>query len=55
MAQPRLMKRAKRRGQAVLCYTVNEPKEIHRLKSLGVWGIITDNPPLAIKTREEAI
>jgi len=53
LAQPRFMRRAQSRGQAVLCYTVNDPEEMRRLISLGVWGIITNNPPLAIQTREE--
>lgn len=54
LAQTGFMQRAARRGQKVLCWTVNQPEEILRLKQLGVWGIITDNPTLALQTREEA-
>lgn len=55
LVNPRFMRQARIRGQAVLCYTVNDPDEMRRLKSLGVWGIITDNPALAMQTREEGI
>lgn len=54
LAQAKFMQRAHHRGQKVLCWTVNQPEEMLRLKQLGVWGVITDNPSLALKTREEA-
>lgn len=54
LAQPSFMQRAARKGQAVLCWTVNDAAEIRRLKQLGVWGVITDSPTMALKTREEA-
>jgi len=40
----------KRRGYTVLCWTVNEPAEIREMVSLGVDGIITDRPELALQT-----
>ena len=38
------MWRAKRRGFKVFSWTVNKEKEVKRLKSYGVNGIITDYP-----------
>lgn len=54
LAQAKFMQRTHRRGQKVLCWTVNQPEEIRRLKQAGVWGIITDDPSLALQIREEA-
>lgn len=54
LARPKFMRRARRKGLAVLCWTVNQPKEIRRLTDLGAWGIITDKPDLAIQTCKAA-
>ena len=45
------IKRANRKHKAVITYTVNQPQEMQRLFNLGVHGIITDDPILAIEVR----
>jgi glycerophosphoryl diester phosphodiesterase len=49
---PKLILSTHRSGSRVLAYTVNESQEIKKLISLGVDGIITDNPILARQTLE---
>ncbi len=44
---PSFMKRAKRNGLWVSCWTVNEPADMDRCLSMGVEGIITDDIALA--------
>ncbi len=41
------LQRAHARGRRVHVWTVNDPAEMRRLRSLGVDGIFTDDPPLA--------
>jgi glycerophosphoryl diester phosphodiesterase len=42
---------AKQKNQAVITYTVNQPQEMRRLFSLGIQGIITDDPVQAVEVR----
>ncbi len=42
----KLVQQARRRGQQINTWTVNEPAEMRRLIDLGVHGIITDRPDL---------
>jgi len=44
---PRLVERLHRFGQRIHAYTVNHPKEMHRLFNLDVDGIFTNDPALA--------
>lgn len=46
---PSLIARNHHRGYRVIPYVINDPKTMHSLFASGVDGIITDNPPLAIK------
>jgi glycerophosphoryl diester phosphodiesterase len=47
MATPGFVRRAQDSGKAVWVWTVNDPVTISRVMSLGVDGIITDEPALA--------
>lgn len=42
------VERSHARGRRVYTWTVNQPEEMRRLQSLGVDGIITDDPKLAL-------
>ena len=44
---PRLLSAAKAAGKDVYAWTVNDPLEMSAMMSLGVDGIITDEPALA--------
>lgn len=44
----RFMHSARRAGLPVYVWTVNQPAEMRRLMSLGVTGIVTDRPDLAL-------
>jgi glycerophosphoryl diester phosphodiesterase len=46
---PALMKREKAWGRRVHVWTVNDPNDMRRLKALGVDGIFTDDPRLALQ------
>ncbi len=46
--------RAQRYQRAVLAYTVNAPEDIQHLFSIGIQGIITDDPAKAIALRDTA-
>ena len=41
-------------GRRVHVWTVNQPGDMKRLVAMGVDGIITDDPPTALKIREDA-
>jgi glycerophosphoryl diester phosphodiesterase len=41
---------ARARGAPVVAWTVNDPAEVARLQALGVAGIITDDPKMALAT-----
>lgn len=47
MASPRFMRRAQESGKQVFVWTVNDAVTMHRMMSLGVNGIITDEPAMA--------
>ena len=47
MAEPRLIRRAHASGKRVFVWTVNDPVSMSRMMSLGVDGIITDEPAMA--------
>lgn len=46
-----LIQRTHRSGRRVHVYTVNQPQDMQRLFSLGVDGIFTDDPLLALRIR----
>lgn len=48
------MAHQKRKARRVHVWTVNDPQDMRRLFALGVNGIFTDDPPLALKILEEA-
>ena len=41
---------AHRRGAPVLAWTVNEPETVRRLAAIGVDGIVSDDPEMALAT-----
>jgi len=47
MATPRFIRRARLAGKQVFVWTVNDPVSMSRMMSLGVNGIITDEPEMA--------
>ena len=47
MASPGFMRRAQEAGKQVFVWTVNDAVTMHRMISLGVNGIITDEPAMA--------
>lgn len=49
-----MVRRGSQKQRPIICYTVNEVEEMRRLFALGVAGIITDDPALAVQTREVA-
>jgi glycerophosphoryl diester phosphodiesterase len=50
-ARPELVAKAHERGHEVYVWTVNEPDEIDLVISLGVDGVISDRPALALSRR----
>lgn len=50
---PKMIQRAKKEGHRVIAYTVNHPDDIRWLFAMGVDGIFTDDPQLALKIRAE--
>jgi glycerophosphoryl diester phosphodiesterase len=50
---PRLLDRIHRDGRRLTAYTVNDPQEMRRLFSLGIDGIFTDDPRLALQILAE--
>ena len=49
---PRLVENAHRRKQCVNVWTVNQARDMQRLFALGVDGIFTDDPVLALQVRQ---
>ena len=49
-ATPRRLQRAKALGLETTVYTVNDARRMHELAELGVTGIFTDRPDLALLT-----
>ncbi len=47
------VQRAQQKGQAVITYTVNQPEDMRQMFSLGIHGLITDDPVQAREVREE--
>lgn len=47
MAGPRLVRSARRQGKKLYVWTVNDPLEMSAMISLGVDGLITDEPAMA--------
>lgn len=47
------VKKAQKRGLKIAPWTVNRPDHITRILSLNVDAIITDDPPLAMKLRQQ--
>lgn len=47
---PKLIDKAHKHGQRIHPYTVNEPEWVIKLFSMGIDGIITDDPALARRT-----
>jgi len=53
MATPGFVRRAQESGKQVLVWTINDPVTMSRVTSLGVNGIITDEPALAREVIEQ--
>ncbi len=50
-AKPAFIRRLQASGRQVFVWTVNEPASMSRIMALGVDGIITDEPALAVEIR----
>jgi glycerophosphoryl diester phosphodiesterase len=44
---PRFVELAHERAHVVHVWTINDPREMHRLLDLGVDGVVTDDPAAA--------
>jgi glycerophosphoryl diester phosphodiesterase len=53
MATPRLLRHARKAAKPVYVWTVNDPLDMSRMLSLGVSGLITDEPALARSVMEQ--
>jgi glycerophosphoryl diester phosphodiesterase len=53
MATPGFVRKARTAGKGVLVWTVNDPVSMSRMMSIGVDGIITDEPEMARKVVAE--
>lgn len=49
-ASERVVKGIHARGAAILVWTVNDPAAVERFTALGVDGIVTDDPGMALQT-----
>lgn len=52
--KPEMIKDGQEKGYKIFAYTVNQAEDMRRLYDMGIDGIITDDPPLAIQVRSEA-
>lgn len=50
---PKMIRDARDNGCKILAYTVNKVEDMRRLYAIGIDGIITDDPSLAIQVRSE--
>lgn len=48
-----LIHRHHKRGKRVYSYTVNEPDDLRSLYKMGIDGVFTDDPPLALQIRDQ--
>ena len=53
LVRPRMLDNARSQGRKVLAWTINRPENMHDLFTMGVDGIITDDPLTATQIREE--
>ena len=53
MATPAFVRHARRNGKQAYVWTVNDPVSMSRMMSIGVDGIITDEPEMARRVMEE--
>jgi len=53
MATPAFVRHARRNGKQLYVWTVNDPVSMSRMMSIGVDGIITDEPEMARRVMEE--
>jgi glycerophosphoryl diester phosphodiesterase len=49
-ASDRVVEAVHARGAAILVWTVNDPAAVERFAALGVDGIVTDDPEMALQT-----
>jgi glycerophosphoryl diester phosphodiesterase len=50
---PEMIRDAGEKGHKIFAYTVNQEEDMRRLFGMGIDGIITNDPPLAIRVRSE--
>lgn len=50
---PHLLQRMHSRQRWVFTYTVNQEVDLIRLMDMGVDGVFTDDPPLALQIRQQ--
>jgi glycerophosphoryl diester phosphodiesterase len=55
LTSARFVERAHRHGLKVFAYTVNTPAGMERMRQMGVDGVFTDFPELALKAAGEAV
>lgn len=48
-----LVNRHHNKGERVYTWTVNDPEDFRRLFKMGIDGVITDDPPLALQIRNQ--
>ncbi len=53
LIQPSNVNEYLEKNKSLIAWTVNEPGRIKELLTLGIAGIITDVPDVAIKVRDE--
>ena len=53
MVSPRFLRQAHRRGLKVQVWTVDDEADMRRLLAWGVDGLITNQPDVAVRIRDE--